>query len=319
MRAINSPAGQQPIRVILAQPRGFCAGVVRAIEIVERALEKYGPPIYVRHEIVHNKHVVESLKAKGARFVEELSEIPPNAVTIFSAHGVAQKVVDDATARNLPVLDATCPLVTKVHNQGKRYVAQGRTLILVGHAGHPEVEGTMGQISAPVHLVQTEKDVETLAIPTDTPVAYVTQTTLSVDDTRGIIAALQRRFSDIVGPETRDICYATQNRQTAVRELSKLVDVILVVGAKNSSNSNRLREIGAESGIPSYLVADGSEVQADWVMTAGAVGITAGASAPDVLVEDVIDAVGRLRPVEVSTLPGREENISFRLPAELAV
>ena len=319
MRAIDSPAGQQPIRVILAQPRGFCAGVVRAIEIVERALEKYGPPIYVRHEIVHNKHVVESLKAKGARFVEELSEIPPNAVTIFSAHGVAQKVVDDAVARNLPVLDATCPLVTKVHNQGKRYVAQGRTLILVGHAGHPEVEGTMGQISAPVHLVQTEKDVETLAIPTDTPVAYVTQTTLSVDDTRGIIAALQRRFSDIVGPETRDICYATQNRQTAVRELSKLVDVILVVGAKNSSNSNRLREIGAESGIPSYLVADGSEVKADWVMTAQAVGITAGASAPDVLVEDVIDALGRLRPVEVSTLPGREENISFRLPAELAV
>lgn len=318
MRAIDSPAGQQPIRVILAQPRGFCAGVVRAIDIVERALEKYGPPIYVRHEIVHNKHVVESLKAKGARFVEELSEIPPNAVTIFSAHGVAQKVVDDAAVRNLPVLDATCPLVTKVHNQGKRYVAQGRTLILVGHAGHPEVEGTMGQISAPVHLVQTEKDVETLPIPTDTPVAYVTQTTLSVDDTRGIIAALQRRFSDIVGPETRDICYATQNRQTAVRELSKLVDVILVVGAKNSSNSNRLREIGAESGIPSYLVADGSEVKADWVMTAGAVGITAGASAPDVLVEDVIDALRRLRPVEVSTLPGREENISFRLPAELA-
>lgn len=318
MRAIDSPAGQQPIRVILAQPRGFCAGVVRAIEIVERALEKYGPPIYVRHEIVHNKHVVESLKAKGARFVEELSEIPPNAVTIFSAHGVAQKVVDDATARSLPVLDATCPLVTKVHNQGKRYVAQGRTLILVGHAGHPEVEGTMGQISAPVYLVQTEKDVETLPIPTDTPVAYVTQTTLSVDDTRGIIAALQRRFSDIVGPETRDICYATQNRQTAVRELSKLVDVILVVGAKNSSNSNRLREIGAESGIPSYLVADGSELKADWVMTARAVGITAGASAPDVLVEDVIDALRRLRPVEVSTLPGREENISFRLPAELA-
>jgi 4-hydroxy-3-methylbut-2-enyl diphosphate reductase len=318
MRAIETHTTQEPIRVILAQPRGFCAGVVRAIEIVERALEKYGPPIYVRHEIVHNKHVVESLKAKGARFVEELSEIPPNAVTVFSAHGVPQRVVDDAMARNLPVLDATCPLVTKVHNQGKRYVAQGRTLILVGHAGHPEVEGTMGQIAAPVHLVQTEAEVETLPIPTDTPVAYVTQTTLSVDDTRAIIAALQRRFSDIVGPETRDICYATQNRQTAVRELSKIVDVILVVGAKNSSNSNRLREIGAESGIPSYLVADGSEVRAEWIMTARAVGITAGASAPDVLVEDVIDALGRLRPVQVSTLPGREENISFRLPAELA-
>jgi len=313
MAADNS----QPMQVILAQPRGFCAGVVRAIEIVERALEKYGPPVYVRHEIVHNKHVVEGLKAKGARFVEELSEIPPNAVTIFSAHGVARSVIDDATARNLPVLDATCPLVTKVHNQGKRYVAQGRTLILVGHAGHPEVEGTMGQISGPVHLVQTEKDVDTLDIPTDAPVAYVTQTTLSVDDTRGIIAALERRFADIVGPDVRDICYATQNRQTAVRELSKHVDVILVVGAKNSSNSNRLREIGSESGIPSYLIADGSELNPDWFKNARAVGITAGASAPDVLVDDVIEALRRLRPIDVSTLPGREENISFRLPAEL--
>jgi 4-hydroxy-3-methylbut-2-enyl diphosphate reductase len=305
------------MQVILAQPRGFCAGVVRAIEIVERALEKYGPPVYVRHEIVHNKHVVESLKAKGARFVEELSEIPAGAVTIFSAHGVARNIVDDALSRNLPVLDATCPLVTKVHNQGKRYVAQGRTLILVGHAGHPEVEGTMGQIPEPVHLVQTERDVEALDIPVQTPVAYITQTTLSVDDTRGIIAALARRFADLVGPDTRDICYATQNRQTAVRELSRHVDVILVVGAKNSSNSNRLREIGAEAGIPSYLIADGGEVSAEWVRGARAVGITAGASAPDVLVDDVIEALRRLRPIEVSALPGREEKISFRLPAEL--
>src|SRR6187431_1441874 len=256
------------MRVILAQPRGFCAGVVRAIEIVERALEKYGPPVYVRHEIVHNKHVVEALKAKGARFVENLSEIPADAVTIFSAHGVAKSVVDEAAARNLPVLDATCPLVTKVHNQGKRYLAQGRTIILVGHAGHPEVEGTMGQIDGPVHLVQTEKDVDTLEIPIDAPVAYVTQTTLSVDDTRGIIAALQRRFTDITGPETRDICYATQNRQTAVRELAKLVDVILVVGAKNSSNSNRLREIGSETGVPSYLIADSTEFDPQWVSDA---------------------------------------------------
>jgi len=309
---------KQAMQVILAQPRGFCAGVVRAIEIVERALEKYGAPVYVRHEIVHNKHVVEGLKAKGAKFVENLSEIPADAVTIFSAHGVSRNVVDEAAARNLPVLDATCPLVTKVHNQGKRYVSQGRILILVGHAGHPEVEGTMGQIDGPVHLVQTEKDVETLDIPVDTPVAYVTQTTLSVDDTRSIIAALQRRFTDITGPETRDICYATQNRQTAVRELSKLVDVILVVGAKNSSNSNRLREIGSESGIPSYLIADGSELNADWVKDARVVGITAGASAPDVLVDDVIEALKRLRTVDVSTLPGRQENIEFRLPAELA-
>jgi len=309
---------KQAMQVVLAQPRGFCAGVVRAIEIVERALEKYGAPVYVRHEIVHNKHVVEGLKAKGARFVENLSEIPPDAVTIFSAHGVSRNVVDEAAARNLPVLDATCPLVTKVHNQGKRYVSQGRILILVGHAGHPEVEGTMGQIDGPVHLVQTEKDVETLDIPVDTPVAYVTQTTLSVDDTRSIITALQRRFRDITGPETRDICYATQNRQTAVRELSKLVDVILVVGAKNSSNSNRLREIGSESGIPSYLIADGSELNPDWVRDARVVGITAGASAPDVLVDDVIEALKRLRSVDVSTLPGRQENIEFRLPAELA-
>ena len=316
---VEGPVGQQrPKQIILAQPRGFCAGVVRAIEIVERALQKYGAPVYVRHEIVHNKHVVDSLKAKGARFVEELSEIPDNAITIFSAHGVARRIEEEASKRDLHVLNATCPLVTKVHNQGKRYVDKGRTLILIGHAGHPEVEGTMGQISAPVVLVQTEQEVAKLDIPTDTPVAYVTQTTLSVDDTKGIIAALQRRFSDIVGPETRDICYATQNRQTAVRELSELVDVILVVGAKNSSNSNRLREIGSETGVPSYLIADSSELNPDWVRDARVVGITAGASAPEVLVDGVIDALGRLGPVEVSTLSGRQETIEFRLPAELA-
>ena len=301
----------------MAQPRGFCAGVVRAIEIVDRALQKYGAPVYVRHEIVHNKHVVESLKAKGARFVESVAEIPDGAVTIFSAHGVAHRVEQEATERGLPVLDATCPLVTKVHNQGKRYVGQGRKLILIGHAGHPEVEGTIGQITVPVVLVQTEEDVNGLDIPADAPVAYVTQTTLSVDDTKGIIEALKRRFSDIVGPETKDICYATQNRQTAVRELSKLVDVILVVGAKNSSNSNRLREIGAEAGIPSYLIADGSELKPEWVQEARVVGITAGASAPEVLIGDVIEGLRRVAPVEISTLPGREETIEFRLPTEL--
>jgi 4-hydroxy-3-methylbut-2-enyl diphosphate reductase len=306
------------MKVILAQPRGFCAGVVRAIEIVERALQKYGPPVYVRHEIVHNKHVVESLKAKGARFVEELSEVPPNSVTIFSAHGVAKSVEDEAANRDLPVLNATCPLVTKVHNQGKRYVGQGRKLILIGHAGHPEVEGTMGQISAPVILVQNEAEVAKLELSADTPVAYVTQTTLSVDDTQGIISALQRRFKDIVGPETRDICYATQNRQSAVRELSKLVDIILVVGATNSSNSNRLREIGSEAGVPSYLIADGSELDPQWLEGAVTVGITAGASAPEVLVDDVIKSLRRLGPVDVTVLPGREEKIEFRLPAELA-
>jgi len=306
------------MKVILSQPRGFCAGVVRAIEIVERALEKYGPPVYVRHEIVHNKFVVDGLKAKGAIFVEELSDVPSGAVTIFSAHGVAKSVVNEAGGRQLPVLDATCPLVTKVHNQGKRYVAQGRVLILIGHAGHPEVEGTQGQIPAPVHLVQTVEDVATLDIAIDTPVAYVTQTTLSVDDTRAIIAALERRFTDILGPDTKDICYATQNRQVAVRELSKLVDVILVVGAKNSSNSNRLREIGAEAGVPSYLIADGRELEPGWVKGVNTVGITAGASAPEVLVEDVIGALKRLGPVEVTTLPGRAETIEFRLPPELA-
>jgi 4-hydroxy-3-methylbut-2-enyl diphosphate reductase len=305
------------MEVFLAQPRGFCAGVVRAIEIVERALEKYGPPVYVRHEIVHNKYVVESLKAKGAIFVEDLFEVPANAVTVFSAHGVAKSVEEEAASRKLPVLDATCPLVTKVHNQGRRYMAKGRALILIGHAGHPEVDGTMGQIPGPVLLVQSVEDVAALALPADAPVAYITQTTLSVDDTKDIIAALQQRFIDIQGPDTRDICYATQNRQSAVRDLSKFVDVILVVGATNSSNSNRLREIGTEAGIPSYLIADGSELNPDWLKDAKAVGITAGASAPEVLVDDVIATLRRIGPVAVSVLPGREENIEFRLPAEL--
>lgn len=306
------------MEVYLAQPRGFCAGVVRAIEIVERALERYGAPVYVRHEIVHNKYVVESLKNKGAIFVEELSEVPPKAVTVFSAHGVARRVEEEAAARDLPVLNATCPLVTKVHNQGKRYIARGRTLILIGHAGHPEVEGTMGQIPGPVQLVQSVEEVKALTLPPDTPVAYITQTTLSVDDTKDIIVALQARFTDIQGPDIRDICYATQNRQSAVRDLSRLVDVILVVGAANSSNSNRLREIGTEAGVASYLIADGSELDPEWLKDAKTVGVTAGASAPEVLVDDVIEAMRRIGPVKVSVLPGREENIEFRLPAQLA-
>ncbi|MBV8183554.1 MAG: 4-hydroxy-3-methylbut-2-enyl diphosphate reductase [Hyphomicrobiales bacterium] len=306
------------MKIILAQPRGFCAGVVRAIEVVERALEKYGAPVYVRHEIVHNRHVVESLKAKGARFVEDLDEVPSGAVTIFSAHGVSRKVENEAKLRSLPTIDATCPLVTKVHNQGRRYVAQGRVLVFIGHAGHPEVEGTLGQIDGEVHLVQKEEDVENLPIATDAPIAYVTQTTLSVDDTRAVIDALQRRFNDVAGPDIRDICYATQNRQTAVRELSRLADVIIVVGARNSSNSNRLREIAEEAGLPSYLVADGSEIKAEWVRDAEVVGVTAGASAPEVLVEDVIQALVRIAPAEVSVLEGPKESVSFRLPAELA-
>ena len=306
------------MRVVLAQPRGFCAGVVRAIDIVERALEKYGQPVYVRHEIVHNRHVVEALKSKGARFVEELDEVPDGAVTVFSAHGVAQSVFQEAAARGLPVLDATCPLVSKVHGQGKRYVGNGRTLILIGHAGHPEVEGTMGQVGAPAHLVQSEKDVENLELSNDTPVAYVTQTTLSIDDTRSIIGALNRRFTDIVGPDITDICYATQNRQTAVRELCRIADVIIVVGAKNSSNSNRLREIGIEEGVPSYLIADGSELNPAWVKDKKTVGLTAGASAPEALVENVIAALRSIASdIEVSHMDGKKEHIEFRLPAEL--
>ena len=305
------------MRVVLAQPRGFCAGVVRAIDIVERALEKYGQPVYVRHEIVHNRHVVESLKAKGARFVEELDEVPDDTVTVFSAHGVSQSVVQEARARGLPVLDATCPLVSKVHSQGKRYVARGRTLILIGHAGHPEVEGTMGQVGAPVHLVSDEADVDSLDLPADLPLAYVTQTTLSVDDTRGVIAALKHRFSDIIGPDTSDICYATQHRQSAVRDLCKVAELLLVVGAKNSSNSNRLCEIGLEEGLPSFLIADGGELDPAWIRGVETIGLTAGASAPEELILSVIEALRRLGPVEVTQMDGIREEIEFRLPAEL--
>jgi 4-hydroxy-3-methylbut-2-enyl diphosphate reductase len=305
------------MRVILAQPRGFCAGVVRAIDIVDRALEKFGAPVYVRHEIVHNQHVVNGLKAKGARFVDELDEVPAGAVTVFSAHGVPRAVVEDAKARNLPVLDATCPLVSKVHAQSRYYVRHGRSLILIGHAGHPEVEGTIGQVDAPVHIIATEADVTALAIPTDAPVAYVTQTTLSVDETKDVIAALKARFVDIVGPDTSDICYATQHRQTAVRELCREVEVLLVVGANNSSNSNRLREIGVEEGVPSYLIADGKALDLDWVRGRKVVGLTAGASAPEELVLDVIAALRQVEDVEVTQMNGTQEDIVFRLPVVL--
>ena len=309
--------GNWIVQVVLAQPRGFCAGVVRAIDIVDRALEKYGRPVYVRHEIVHNRHVVEGLKAKGAVFVEELSEVPEGAITVFSAHGVARKVVDEAKSRGLPVLDATCPLVSKVHAQGKHYVNRGRTLVLIGHAGHPEVEGTMGQVRGEVHLVANEADVVALDLPLDTRIAYVTQTTLSVDDTKNVIAALKTRFTDVVGPDTADICYATQHRQSAVRDLCKVADVILVVGAKNSSNSNRLCEIGIEEGLPSYLLASGEDLNPDWVRDKKVVGLTAGASAPEELVLGVIDALRKIDEVEVVEMDGIVEDIEFRLPTEL--
>jgi 4-hydroxy-3-methylbut-2-enyl diphosphate reductase len=305
------------LQVILAQPRGFCAGVVRAIEIVERALDRYGAPVYVRHEIVHNQHVVGRLRRRGAIFVDELDEIPAGALTIFSAHGVARAVQDEAGARALPVIDATCPLVTKVHRQGRRYAEAGRAVVLIGHAGHAEVEGTIGQIDAPVHLVATAGDVAALPLVDDTPIAYVTQTTLSVDDTRAVIAALEARFGDVVGPDISDICYATQNRQTAVRDLCRVADVLLVVGAHNSSNSNRLREIGVEEGLPSYLVADGDALDAAWVAGHRRIGLTAGASAPDEVVHSVIEALRRIGPVEVTQLDGIEETIEFSLPPQL--
>ena len=307
------------MQVILAQPRGFCAGVVRAIEIVERALRRYGPPVYVRHEIVHNRHVVDALRRKGAIFVEELAEVPAGAVTIFSAHGVPRSVQCEAEGRGLHIIDATCPLVSKVHSQGNRYAAQGREVLLIGHAGHPEVEGTTGRVDGKLHLIESEDDVLGLDIHPDTPVAYITQTTLSVDDTKGIIAALAARFNDLQGPETRDICYATQNRQRGVRDLCGMVDVLLVVGARNSSNSNRLREIGESTGTPSYLVGDSRDVAPEWLAGARAIGITAGASAPEALVSDVIDALGEhCGQLEVSTMIGRVENIQFKLPEELA-
>jgi 4-hydroxy-3-methylbut-2-enyl diphosphate reductase len=306
-----------PIRVILAQPRGFCAGVERAIEIVERALAIYGPPVYVRHEIVHNGHVVDSLRARGARFVDEVDEIPDGAVTIFSAHGVSKAVENAARVRNLRVIDATCPLVTKVHREGRRYAAGGFDVVLIGHRGHAEVDGTIGQIDGTVHLVSSVADVADLQPRDPNNVAYVTQTTLSVDDTREIIEALAVRFPRIVGPHVNDICYATQNRQVAVRELARHVDMLLVVGASNSSNSNRLREIGASTGKPCHLIGDARAIDAAWLDDVSSVGITAGASAPEFLVQGVVDHLAILRPIRLETLSGIVENIRFRLPDEL--
>jgi 4-hydroxy-3-methylbut-2-enyl diphosphate reductase len=306
------------MRVILAQPRGFCAGVERAIEIVERALKKFGPPIYVRHEIVHNRHVVEDLRQRGAIFVDELDQVPDGAMTIFSAHGVAKKVEQEAAARNLPVIDATCPLVAKVHNEGRRYARQDREIVLVGHAGHAEVEGTIGQVPATVHLVQTAADVAGLKVRDPEKLAYITQTTLSVDDTRGIISALKERFPAIVGPDVRDICYATQNRQQAVRDMARQVDLILVVGSRNSSNSNRLREIGEELGRPAYLIDDASAMRPEWFAGVGSVGVTAGASAPESLVRGVLEGLREIDEIDVATLDGVAEDVRFRFPVEVA-
>ncbi len=305
------------LRVTLATPRGFCAGVERAIDVVERALERFGAPIYVRHEIVHNKRVVDTLQSKGARFVENVKEIPVGAVAIFSAHGVAERVEADAKGRRLQVIDATCPLVSKVHKEGKRYAGKGFEVVLIGHRGHPEVEGTMGQIPGRVHLVTCVEDVASVE-PADTAkLAFVTQTTLSVDDTRGIIVALRERFPAIVGPDLRDICYATQNRQSAVRLLADAVDLVLVVGAGNSSNSNRLREIGEASGVPAYLVEDATALDLDWLDGIASLGITAGASAPEELVHELVERLRAHFDITVDELKGVEETVRFRLPREL--
>ena len=306
------------MQVILAQPRGFCAGVDRAIEIVERALHQYGPPIYVRHEIVHNRRVVEDLKAKGVRFVGRVEQIPNGAITVFSAHGVSEKVEQDASVRSLRTLDATCPLVSKVHIEGSRYAAKGYDIILIGHENHPEVEGTVGQIPGRVLLVSDVGDVEMLQVRDPDKVAYITQTTLSVDDTRDVISALRNRFPKITGPDVKEICYATQNRQAAVRTLASIVDLVLVVGAQNSSNSNRLCEVSNASGVPSYLIEDSSAFDPAWLHGKKNVGITAGASTPEELVQDLIAKLRKYVDVELSTMDGIVENVRFSLFPKLS-
>ena len=305
------------LKILLSAPRGFCAGVERAITIVERAIEIYGPPVYVRHEIVHNKRVVNNLISKGAIFVQELDQIPAGAVTVFSAHGVAQKVEDTAHNRKLPVLDATCPLVAKVHREGQRYSTKGYEVILIGHEGHPEVVGTMGRISGDVYLVSNTEDVQKLEVRDPSKLSYISQTTLSVDDTKVVIEALKSRFPQIEGPDVKDICYATQNRQSAVRDLVNHVDLMLVVGAKNSSNSNRLRDLGEESGVNTYLIETANDLDSGWFNNVDSVGISSGASTPDELVQEVIDRLATIRKINIELRPGIEENVVFKLPKEL--
>ena len=311
------------MQIKLANPRGFCAGVDRAIEIVNRALEVFGPPIYVRHEVVHNKFVVEDLRNRGAVFVDELDEIPDDVIVIFSAHGVSKAVRDDADARGLKVFDATCPLVTKVHMEVVRYSRDGRECVLIGHAGHPEVEGTMGQYDdsngGAIYLVENEDDVARLQVKDPTRLAFVTQTTLSMDDTARVIDALRRHFPAIEGPRKDDICYATQNRQDAVKQLAGECDLVLVVGSPNSSNSNRLRELSDRMGTPAYLIDGADEIRPEWLEGVTNIGVTAGASAPDVLVQQVIQHLRDSGATGVQELDGREENIVFSMPKELRV
>ena len=306
------------MQVLLAKPRGFCAGVDRAIEIVERALSIHGAPIYVRHEVVHNKFVVDDLRAKGAVFVEDLDEVPSGSTVIFSAHGVSQAVRQHAESRRLRVFDATCPLVTKVHVEVAKLREQGREIVMIGHHGHPEVEGTMGQSRGGIFLVEKPGDVAALKVVDESNVAFVTQTTLSVDDASQIIAALRARFPKIAGPRKDDICYATQNRQDAIKALAQRCDVVIVVGSPNSSNSNRLREVAANQGVSAYMVDNARELKPEWVAGSKSVGITAGASAPEVLVQEVVERLRELGATDVAELDGITERVTFPLPKNLA-
>jgi 4-hydroxy-3-methylbut-2-enyl diphosphate reductase len=308
------------MQVVLSQPRGFCAGVTRAIEIVERALASHREPVYVFHEIVHNQCVVGDLRHRGAVFVNDIDSIPPGSTVVFSAHGISTKLVAQARRRGLNTIDATCPLVSQVHQQAQRFVRLGHTLVMIGHADHDEVEGTLGRVNALVHLVSTADDVMALALPADAPLAYVTQTTLSLDDTREVVAALKARFPQLVGPDVNDRCHANQNRQVAVRALASRVDRVLVVGDRNSANANRLREVAERAGVPAHLVQDASDIRADWLQDTARIGVTAGASTPERLVQQLINALrarhnGPVLPV--MQLPGLQEDVLFRLPADL--
>ena len=314
----DSSSAAKPLKLLIAAPRGFCAGVDRAIEIVEKALERYGAPVYVRHEIVHNKYVVEGLKAKGAVFVKELDEVPTDAPVVFSAHGVPKAVPAEAERRNMVYVDATCPLVSKVHRQAERQLEKERHIIFIGHEGHPEVIGTMGQVEpGQMTLVEDVEDVDKLPFDSDEPLAYLTQTTLSVDDTREVIDALEWRYPNIRGPKAEDICYATSNRQAAVKELAKDCDLVLVVGAPNSSNSLRLVEVAERLGTPGKLIQRAEEIDPTWLDGVETIGLTAGASAPEVLVREVVDALAALRPLQEETIKTAEEKMVFKLPRQL--
>ncbi|MFM6832555.1 MAG: 4-hydroxy-3-methylbut-2-enyl diphosphate reductase [Novosphingobium sp.] len=316
--ALSAPKGKDPLRLIIAAPRGFCAGVDRAIDIVELALKRYGPPVYVRHEIVHNRFVVDSLKAKGAIFVEELDEVPDGVPVIFSAHGVPKSVPVEATERGLQWLDATCPLVSKVHRQAERQIEAGRHIVFIGHRGHPEVIGTLGQVpEGEITLVETVADVESLTFADDAPLAFLTQTTLSVDDTAAVVEALRHRYPQIAGPKAEDICYATSNRQAAVKQIAPDCDLVLVIGAPNSSNSVRLVEVAERCGTPARLLQRGSEIDPAWLEGVNTVGLTAGASAPEELVREVVDRLAALRPLVEETVVTAEEKMIFKLPRQL--